>query len=253
MSKQQNNEQQPKSRAGLIRSAMLAMMSLLLTVAVAASLTFALFVNEIPNNQVRIEAGDLAVEAKLIKLEGWKIDTEASKNGAPNPDYGRLVEFSEPVEQDLAEYSDAGNAIFKIEHAVPTQHQTATIEIKNGGSIAFDCKISISEPKGLNDPESSEDKALKSQILITMQLGTNEPKVFLLSEYDKDQNVINVGDMKPGQTETLTITALFFNDAEPAATRHAKNTLVVGDNAKAMGGGVYFDFTLIATQTTAAS
>ena len=133
----QNNEQR-KSRSALLRSAMLAMLSLLLTVAVAASLTFALFVNEMENNHVRIQAGDLAIEATLTEIEGWQIDTVNT-----SATYGSLIEFSETPNTDLTEVTDP---IFLITNAVPTQYQTATIEIKNGGNISFDCTIRISEP-----------------------------------------------------------------------------------------------------------
>ena len=244
MSKQ--NNEQPRNRSALIRSALLAMLSLLLTVAVAASLTFALFVNEIEENHVRIQAGDLAIQATLTDVDGWMIDTDPT-----SATYGSLIQFSEEPNTDLTEVTDP---IFLITNAVPTQYQTATILIENGGNISFDCTIRISEPKdaGTGADSTAKFNALKGQILITMQLEGNEPMVFLLSEYDATNNEIHVGNMKPGATQTLTITALFLNDAQANDDPDDKNALAAGANELAMGGAIQFDFTLIATQTTAA-
>ena len=248
MSKQ--NNEQPRSRTALIRSAMLAMMSLLLTVAVAASLTFALFVNEVEDNHVRIQAGDLALVATLTERTGKIIDTETNQDGSPKnlATFGRLVPLNQTGLEQTLTNENADKSIFHIENAVPTMYQTAKIEIENEGSITFDISVRIDAPTAIADANNSTvaSQYLMQQIQITMKLGENgEEKTFVLSAYDADDNEISIpGGVLPGASVPLYITATFLNDEA------TDNSLTKGDNAKAMGGIVEFDFTIVATQST---
>ena len=89
LNKVRGEQEEPRKRVPLTRATFLAIMSMLMTVAVAASLTFALFVNDVKEQHVKIQAGELAIAVNYTKLEGKKIETNPQ-----SPDYGRLVDFT---------------------------------------------------------------------------------------------------------------------------------------------------------------
>ena len=77
------------------RIAIMAVFSLLLMLGAAALLIFALFYNDLPGNVMKVQAGDLDIHATYVRIEGTKIDTDAS-----SPYYGRFITFAEDKNKD---------------------------------------------------------------------------------------------------------------------------------------------------------
>ena len=222
----------------MIRTTFLAVMSLLMTVAVVASLTFALFVKDLDDNTVHIQAGDLEISATYVKLEGTRMDTNSN-----SATYGKLIAIPTNEQTKDIDLTENEESIFNIENAVPTLTQTATIGIANGGTIAFDYEIHICDLV-MTTSDADADRALASQILITLQSGNNTVE-FILDQCGDDANKLALGELAPGAEASVTVTALFLNDADNDFG------IAAGDNMDAANGGVSFDITIIATQSIA--
>lgn len=223
-----------KASSPLLRTAFLASMSLLLTVAVCAALTFALFVNEVDDNTVKIQAGDLKITAEYLTLSGTFVESDAT-----SANYGKLVPIPAAAGAKNLPLTEETESIFVIENAVPTLTQTATLKLQNAGSVAFDYEIRICDFAKLNNSEA--DTALSEQIQISISDGTTTT-TFLLADYEATGSVFAPGEMLPGAAPVnVTITATFLNDADVAGI----------DNMEAATGGVSFDITIIATQAMA--
>lgn len=247
LNKVREEQEEPRKRVPLTRATFLAIMSMLMTVAVAASLTFALFVNDVKEQHVKIQAGELAIAVDYTKLEGKKIETNPQ-----SPNYGRLVDFTSNASNntegvDFGDLDDTEENIFLIENAVPGLHQTATFEVYNKGNIAFKYEFKIQALAKAGNGTQEQYNALINQIEIRMTDGTNELK-FMLADYANKSFDLGILNPTPaGVTATpatITVTATFLNDADTT------NSLVVGDNAKAQNGGCTFDILIVATQTT---
>ena len=241
------NEQEPKKRVPLTRATFLAVMSMLMTVAVAASLTFALFVNDVKEQHVKIQAGELAIAVDYVELSGKKIETNPQ-----SPNYGRLVDFTSNANNntegvDFGALDDTEENIFLIENAVPGLHQTATFEVYNKGNIAFKYEFKIQALAKAGDGTQEQYNALINQIEIRMTDGTNEIK-FMLADYANKSFDLGILNPTPAGTAatpaTVKVTATFLNDAD------TNNSLVEGVNADAQNGGCTFDILIVATQTT---
>lgn len=218
----------------LLRSAFLASLSLLMTVAVCAALTFALFVNEVDDNTVKIQAGDLDIQAEYLTLSGTFVEDDAT-----SADFGKLIAIPTADQQKNVALTDETESIFVIENAVPTLTQTATLKLQNAGSIAFDYEIRICDFEKLNG--SAADTALADQILITITDGVTAT-AFRLSAYEEASSVFAPGAMLPNAAPvTVTVTATFLNDVDVPGI----------DNMDAQNGGVSFDITIIAVQAMA--
>ena len=72
--------------ASLSRAVFFAFASLILTIIVCAALTFALFVNEVGDNTVHVQAGDLEIAADYLTLTGTRMDTNSQ-----SATYGKLI------------------------------------------------------------------------------------------------------------------------------------------------------------------
>jgi hypothetical protein len=220
-----------KSSNPLLRTAFLASLSLLMTVAVCAMLTFALFVNQVDDNTVKIQAGDLKITAEYATLTGTFVDADAA-----SASYGKLIPIPAEAQAKNVALTDAEESIFVIDNAVPTLTQTATLKLQNAGSVAFEYEIRICDFAKLNNSEA--DTALSEQIQITISDGTTTT-TFILADYEANTSVFAPGEMLPGAAPVnVTVTATFLNDADVAGI----------DNMEAATGGVSFDITIIATQ-----
>lgn len=249
-------QEEPRRRFPLTRATFLAIMSMLMTVAVAASLTFALFVETVPNQHVKIQAGDFDLIAKYVKLEGTMLCTDESDLA----NYGRLVSFSanesNMPELNFGDLVDNKEYIFDIKNAVPTLVQTATFELSNGGNVAFDYTFSI-DPSTLKKSDCTEEEFRilinQLQVTITSSADPTNPSVFILSDILDPNKVTKTefkGNLRPKlSTEaepvpiTITVAIEFLNDED-------NNHLTAGDNLKAQGAGCTFDILIEATQTT---
>ena len=183
----------------IMRVALMAVFSLLLLFGSAASITYALYHNELTDNVAKIQAGDLEISAEYVKLEGTKIDTDPTSQY-----YGRFISFSEDINNALTDQTDD---IFDIQSAAPTMTQTATFKVANDGSVAFNCEIRICDLAfGGTD---AADEALADQMLIKIECGT-ESVEFRLSDYEATDSAIVIGNLSPDAEATFTVTATFL-------------------------------------------
>lgn len=164
-----------KKRRSVMQAAFLATLSLIMTMAVAASLTFALFFDTAESKNNKVQAGNLTIEVDLIDRGGSELDptTGKLKPIVYNEDPISLIGVTDPM--------------FEFENAVPGQSQSATVKIVNTGIVAFNYDLTLSnvtlhevEVNGEKNTDRSE--ALAKQIKIT------------ISAVDKDGNVVKDGN-----------------------------------------------------------
>jgi hypothetical protein len=228
-----NNRKRPFP---IMRIALMAVFSILLLFGSTASLTYALFHNELANNVAKVQAGDLEISAEYVKIEGTKIDTDPTSQY-----YGRFISFSGDLNSVLTEQT---NNIFDIESAAPTMTQTATFKIGNKGSVAFNCEIRICD-LALGGTDTAADEALSEQMLIKIEYGTQSVE-FRLSDYEAADSSLVIGNLSPDAEATFKVTATFLNDVDFNNDNDHTNDF---DNMDAIGGSVSFDITIIATQS----
>ncbi|MBQ8343942.1 MAG: hypothetical protein IJY41_02005 [Clostridia bacterium] len=220
----------------IMRIALMAVFSILLLFGSTASLTYALFHNELANNVAKVQAGDLEISAEYVKIEGTKINTDPTSQY-----YGRFISFSGDLNSVLTEQT---NNIFDIESAAPTMTQTATFKVGNEGSVAFDCEVRICDLK-LSGTDAAADEALSKQMLIRIDYGTEHVE-FRLADYEAADSSLVFGSLSPDDECTFTVTATFLNDEDFLNDGDHNNDF---DNMDAIGGSLSFDITIIATQS----
>lgn len=230
-----------KIQGSIGKAVFLAFMSVLLTVAVATSLTLALFIETDDENIAKIQAGDVEIGAKFLTLEGKEVD-----NDPQSDTYGKLISITDTDKnKDL---SSVEENLFNITNAVPKMYQKATVELTNNGTVAFTYQIKLVD-LNLSVGELARNQALSEQILITVEVSGAEKCEFLLADLADSENVFGERTLLPGKSEKVSITATFLNDADGAALPDDLNTLTPGDNNLAQGGNLSFDITIIATQS----
>jgi len=220
-----------KNRGSIARAAFLAFLSLLMTVTVAATLTFALFTDGVEKEN-RIEAGTLAITVQMTERTGVRL----------NPTTGKLendtsINVSSPV--DLKEYDQK---LFNIVNAVPGCEQTVKISLINGelgnnnqvinSVLAVNYYVQLAQIEHTNTL-GNNGEVLKSLIEVTIKDENGNPvKTMMLNAADVESPV-DLGELAPGATGKFTITAKFVTD---------------GDSNGARGGVVTFDIKIIAEQ-----
>lgn len=220
----------------LTRITIMALFALLLLLGSVTTFTYALYHNELNQNTAKLQAGDLEVSAKYVKLSGTKTDVDpASAN------YGRFISFTE--NKDIA-ITEAAESIFDITSAAPTMTQTAVFDIVNGGAIAYDIEVRACDLVKKNS--SAADTALSEQILITIECGTAK-KEFRLSELEADDSCLKIESVSPNVTKTVSVTATFLDDTPFNNDADATNDF---DNMDAIDGAIDFDITIIVVQDT---
>ena len=208
-----NNRKRPFP---IMRIALMAVFSILLLFGSTASLTYALFHNELANNVAKVQAGDLEISAEYVKIEGTKIVTDPTSQY-----YGRFISFSGDLNTVLTEQT---NDIFDIESAAPTMTQTATFKIGNEGSVAFNCEIRICD-LAFGGTDAAADEALSEQMLIKIEYGTQSVE-FRLSDYEAADSSLVIGNLSPDAEATFKVTAtgndlaiLIITEFSPLGTR----------------------------------
>ena len=162
------------SRTRRVTAVFLASFALVTTSTVTSLATLALF-SDVTRSTGHVTAGNLELEFKRTRLSGL----------IPNASNGILEEVSDDTIIDLK--TDT-NDIFNIEHAVPGMSVTATLELTNVGTVAFNAVVSIINVR-LGQDEIAEASAKLAQnldIQIYTLDGSNN-KVgpeFKLSEYN---------------------------------------------------------------------
>ena len=219
----------------ITRVALMAVFSLLLLFTSGAFVVYALYQQGISNNVAKVQAGDFAVSATYVKMEGTQVDTEPS-----SPNYGRIVSFSEAKNKDL---SDTLENIFEIECAAPTTTQTATFTVGNDGSVAFNCEIRICDLL-LDTANAAASEALAKQMMIKIACGADYVE-FRLADCAQAANTLTIANLAPDAEATFTVTATFLNDVDFNNDGDPANDF---NNMDAIDGSLSFDITILATQ-----
>ncbi len=199
----------------VVFAAVIALLSLSLLVAG----TFALFSDKKESN-VHLQAATL--EAKLYRtlITGKKV------NGS-----GSVVDFEDKTSVDL-EKDDT--ALFALDKILPGVEQEITLRIENHGTAAFDYSVSVVNVQA----ESEADKALLSQMKITVTNSKGTVTEFYLSEYAQKGQNIPLGTLLGGEetaAEEFKIKASFIDSGEI-------------DNS-AMNAKAVFDLSVLALQS----
>lgn len=182
-----------KSKGRFLKATYLSLIALAAYVAMIGLITYALFKEDIRNDQNRIEAGSMAVSGQVVAYEGEKLDAT-----------GVLVPYAYSIPTDINEES---GPLFNMTKAVPTAYHQVTIKINNLGDVKFDYSLKLTNLVLKNN--SAQDTALAEQILITVSYGNNfaNETSFSLSEYQT--NEINLGSLAKSQNGLLKIKAEF--------------------------------------------
>lgn len=219
----------------ITRVALMTVFCLLLLFTSGAFVAYALYQHSFSNNEAKVQAGDFAVSAEYVKIEGTKVDTDAT-----SPNYGRIISFSENKNKAL---SDTSEDIFNIECAAPTITQTATFTVGNTGDTAFNCEIRVCD-LALDTANAAASEALSEQMLIRIACGASFVE-FRLADCAEASHMLTIANVGPDAEQTFTVTATFLNDVDFNNDGDSSNDF---NNMDAIGGSVSFDITVIATQ-----
>lgn len=242
------------------RAFFLAVMSMLLTVAVAASLTFALFVSDVQHNTVKIQSGEFDLEVYHTFLAGIRLS-----DGTDGGTKGKLIGFEDDKTQDgttdgiklTSAAENSKNNIFTIADAVPGMYQTATFKYKNTGDVAFQCYLEICD-LAKDGAKPTADDALAEQVWIIVKDADgniiDEPVPLSNDAIDTEGGAgirFALGELLPdSELKDITVTALFVDSAVDYSTTHnITHGLAADANNATSGGGLTFDITFIAEQS----
>lgn len=140
---------------------------------------------------------------------------------------GTMTDENDTARVDLT--TDASK-LFELENIVPTTACTATVEVTNKGTVAFDYGVRILFDSSSADAKSS---ALAQQLQITVKVGNEVKGSFALA--DSGSNDVDIGTMLAGSSaQSFTVSVTFVSD---------DNT-----NNTAQLGSVSFDLKVYATQ-----
>ena len=239
---------QQQRRGSVMKAAFLATLALIMTLAVATSLTFALFTDDVINES-HVQAGNLTIDVEMIQKTGSVLNTTTGK-------LDPLPALANPV--DLVANEDS---IFMIENAVPTQTQTALIKVINNGIVAFTYDVTVTDVIiGENNAKDAASVALSEQVKVTIvaadadgkPLAGATPQTMYLSGAAAGNFTVAIEELAPnsaipGEAPSadsvghFLVIAEFEDIQDPADPR---------DNNDTEGGKVTFDIKISATQAT---
>lgn len=211
-----------KKRTLTILASVLFVVALLASLAVA---TYALFSDSMRIGN-RLEAGTLQIEL-------WRTNLTYT-------DYAAEGGVSS-VEDDVNLVEDGEEQVFRTENFFPGMKQTATLEIRNKGSLPFTYNLAftIAEDEGEEGTAAAdEEPTLADYILVTVTQGETECGSKTLAELAAG-DAIEVGSMDGTENEVQSFdVTIEFVDEE-------------ADNSM-QGASVEFDILVTATQNTSA-
>ncbi|MBO7186995.1 MAG: hypothetical protein J6V68_01180 [Clostridia bacterium] len=200
--------------------ALVTLIMIFLTIKLAPMLT-----DSSTQNNNHVVSGNLQLGANIVKQEGESIRG------------GKFQEWEDRTRVNLQEYSAP---IFNFHNATPGTWQRATIEVTNlatgRDAIGFTYKVRIIELKGSGEDGelSSSDRAMASQIKVTVVRADGTTHVFNLIDCSKPENDVELGSIDVGgELEFFSIKIEIPN---------------LSDNNSLMGGELTFDLQIVATQ-----
>lgn len=201
--------------------------AILLCVTIIVGATYALFTESF-NSINHLQAGNLDVTLVRTKLETCSLDEDGYLPKNPTTTTER-TSFTEANADNLF-------GIDGTTRIVPGSYFDATMEIGNGGNVAFTYGIKIQMDKIQMDGENNE---LAKQILVTITHFDGTQKTMWLSELGEGYSIA-VGEMKPTDNVQSFGVKISFEDD--------KDQSWVNNVAKGMSTG--FDLIVTATQAT---
>ncbi len=183
----------------LTKTLLLSMLTLCISTALVVGGTFALFTDTASVNN-HLQAGNLDIGLFRTSYT----EKVLGSNG--------LMTESE-VDTTAVNLATNGSTLFNMVNAVPTSTYTATIEVSNLGSVAFDYGVRIIW--SANRDTTDNDDILAEQIKITIKSEKIENSTNSVSFYlaDCDDNDVSLGYLlKNAGAEAFTVKAEFIND-----------------------------------------
>lgn len=210
-----------------LRAVLLSLVTVCICLALLIGGTYALFSDNVQVNS-HLSAGKLKVSLSRVEYKECVLTSDGTL-AESQPDNTR-VDLTSTTSDDLT--------LFNVEKSVPGCWYEVTLELGNGGDVAFDYGI-----KMLWDAEnaSAEEAAIAAQLEISVAEGTENLATFRLSEAaaagDEGDGNLSLGYMAAGEgVKTLVIRATFVDD---------------DDNNAAQEGNIEFDLQIFAAQRTA--
>ena len=216
------------------KSVLMSVLVLVLCLALIAGGTYALFTDQVTLTN-HLEAGQMDITLKRIKLETWTLDTETGFLVQETDD--TVVDFSEGTDKNV--FGLADNAVI-----VPECEYTATMQLmgidpdkpERVNNVAFSYWLEIK----LDSANSSEDFADQLKVVITTKDGT-ETEVTL-----KDGKFIGSKDAPVGTVE------LNRPANDPETFKVSVTFLDLDNNNDVQSDKVSFDLIVHAVQATKA-
>lgn len=211
-----------KKRTATILASVLLVVALLASLAVA---TYALF-----SDSTRV--GN--------RLEAGTLDIALYRTSLTYTDY--TAEGGETTDDEELDLSDADNQVFKTENFFPGMKQTATLELRNNGTLPFTYNITftISEGEGEEGTAAADEDqpTLADYILVTVTRGETQCGSKTLAELAAGE-AIEIGSMSgtADEKQSFDVTIEFVDE-------EADNSM--------QGASIDFDILVTATQNTSA-
>ncbi|MBR2988499.1 MAG: hypothetical protein IKC64_02105 [Clostridia bacterium] len=171
-----------KSKGKFLRATYLSLIALVAYVAMIGLVTYAIFKEDIRNDESRIEAGSLAVTGQVTGYEGEKLNND-----------GVLTAYTNTSVTDI---DDEADPLFNMIKTVPGAYHQVTVKINNIGDVKFDYSLEITNLVFKDD--SAQDVALSEQILITVNYGTDFASEISFALSDYQNNKIDLGSLNKG-------------------------------------------------------
>lgn len=208
-----------------LRAVLISLVTVCICLALIIGGTYALFSDNVEVNS-HLAAGSLKVKLDRVSYRECVL-TEDGVLAESQPDNKRI---------DLTNTTTDDIKLFDVENSVPGCWYEVTLELANGGNVAFDYGMKML----WNGAEASEgEKALAEQIQITVTEGDKTLAEFMLGDCatagDGNGNIALGAMLAEDAAKKIVIRATFINDDE-------NNT--VQENS------IAFDLQVYATQKT---
>ncbi len=186
-----------RTMSGTKRAATLAFVSILLCGSIVAVGTYALFTGKTTVNN-HLKAGNLKIGLSRTEFREYSLGSD-----------GILTRKTDTTPINLLTNADS---VFAVENAVPCSWYAADIQVKNEGSVAF-----VYGAKLIYEAQPQQDSPIDlfaEQITVTVSYGLPaQEKSFLLKDASKEENAVELGMLKKGESGSFSVKAEFLDVA----------------------------------------